>query len=1089
MPLIGLVKLLLGVVCRPMLVTGTWGAEAAEGLMTAATACRTCGREPREGARFCDGCGAPVTAHDIYAEYKQVTVLFADVVHSMEIAAAVGAERLREIMAELSDRCAAVVQRYGSSVTQWTGDGIMAVFGAPVALEDHAIRACLAALGLQEQAMRLAVDVGERDGMDLRLRVGLNSGEVIAGEMGSGPFGYATVGEQVGMAQRMESVAPPGGVMLSASTARLVEGTASLGELELVRIKGAAKPVPARRLLGIEEWHRARGRMESNLVGRRWELSAVEGLLDRAIDGRGAVVGVVGSPGIGKSRLVREVTALAAARGVEVFTAVCASHTSQVPFHAVARLLRAGTGVEGLDGQTARDRVRDRVPDADHEDLLLFHDLLGFADPEVELPKIDPDARRRRLTALVNAASLARTEPAVFVVEDAHWIDEVSESLLAGFFSVIPQTHSLVLVTYRPEYRGVLSRVPGAQTIALAPLSDSETAALVTELLGPDPSVSGLGTRIVERAAGNPFFAEEMVRELAERGVLRGNRSAYVSTVGADEVSVPASVQATIAARIDRLNPATKRTLSAAAVIGTEFSWDLLETLGIDPALEDLMASELIDQVTFTRQPEYVFHHPMIRTVAYESQLKSDRAELHRRVAAAIESRDPAAAEENAALIAEHLQAAGDLHAAYGWHMRAATWATYRDITAARQNWERAQKIADALPADDPNRTAMRIAPRTMLCAIAWRVQVNVAGDRFEELRELCAAAGDKASLAIAMAGVVMDHAWQDRVREASPLASEAWALIESIGDPTLTVGLSFPVIYAKVQSGEWRDVLRWSQRAIDLADGDPSKGNLFIGSPLAVALAARTAARYCLGHPGWSDDLRQGVAMARSADPLSYAGVVAYVYFTGIAYGVLAGHDSAVREIEDALAIAERSSDDVAVILAQAMLGTALVHRHTDAERGRGQKLLVEASEVLQRRGHNLNQLRLINAYLAGERARRGDRDEAIPLMFTAVDQLVREGQLLSWGIPATGVLVETLLDRGTEGDVTQAEAAIERLAAAPADEGLVIRDIWLLRLRALLARAHGDDAAYAQFRDSYRDMARTLGYEGHIAWAEAMP
>ena len=196
-----------------------------------------------------------------------------------------------------------------------------------------------------------------------------------------------------------------------------------------------------------------------------------------------------------------------------------------------------------------------------------------------------------------------------------------------------------------------------------------------------------------------------------------------------------------------------------------------------------------------------MFHHPLIRTVAYESQLKSDRAELHRRVAAAIESRDPAAAEEQAALIAEHLEAAGELHAAYGWHMRAATWATNRDIAAARLSWERAQNIADTLPAEDPNRTAMRITPRTMLCGIAYRVHMNVAGDRFEELRQLCAAAGDKASLAIAMAGLVIDHVYQARMREASQLASEAMALIESIGDPTLTVGLSFAAIRAKAMS------------------------------------------------------------------------------------------------------------------------------------------------------------------------------------------------------------------------------------------------------------------------------------------------
>jgi class 3 adenylate cyclase len=1051
--------------------------------------CGSCGTELKETAKFCNECGAAVATATTPAEYKQVTVLFADVAHSMDIAAAVGTERLREIMTDLADRCAAVVQRYGGTVDKFTGDGIMAVFGAPVALEDHAIRGCLTALGIQEETARLAAEVKDRDGIDLQLRVGLNSGQVIAGEIGSGPFGYTTIGEQVGMAQRMESVAPPGGVMLSAATARLAESAATIGEPELVQIKGADAPVPARRLLGMAEAHRAALRAESNLVGRRWEMSAVESLLDRAIEGHGAVVGVVGSPGIGKSRLVREVAALAGRGGVDVFTVFCESHTNQVHFHAVARLLRAGTGVEGLDGQTARDRVRDRVPDADPEDLLLLHDLLGIADPDVELPKVASDARRRRLTALVNAMSLARTEPAVFVIEDAHWIDEVSDSMLAEFLTVIPQTPSLVLVTYRPEYEGALTRVHGAQTIALGPLSDPETAALVSEVLGPDPSVGVLGQKIAERAAGNPFFAEEIVRELAERGVLHGERGGYVSTAEVAEVSVPATLQATIAARIDRLYPAAKRSLSAAAVIGSRFSQGLLETLGVDPALEDLLRGELIDQVRFTRQPEYVFHHPLIRTVAYESQLKSDRAELHRRVAAAIESRDPATAEEQAALIAEHLEAAGDLHAAYGWHMRAATWATNRDIAAARLSWERAQTIADAIPAEDPNRTAMRITPRTMLCGIAYRVHMNVAGDRFEELRQLCAAAGDKASLAIAMAGLVIDHVYQARMREASQLASEAMALIESIGDPTLTVGLSFAAIRAKVTSAEWPDALRWSQKVIDLADGDPAKGNFIVGSPLAFALATRAMVRYGLGRPGWRDDLQQALAMARSADPYSYLTVVGYAYLAGIVFGVLRPDDSAMREIEDALQIAERSGDDLALFAARMTLGAALVQRPTAAERDRGQTLLAEVSEVFLRRGHNQPEVPIVDVYAARERARRGDRDGAIPFMRAAVDHLFREGHLQMWGVPTTGVLVETLLDRGADGDVAEAEAAIERLATAPADEGLVMRDIWLLRLRALLARARGDEAAYRDFRDRYRDMAKMLGFEGHIAWAEAMP
>jgi adenylate cyclase len=322
-------------------------------------------------------CGAAVSTAAKPAEYKQVTVLFTDVVHSMDIAATVGAERLREIMAELVNGAAVVVQRYGGTVDKFTGDGIMAVFGAPAALEDHAIRACLAALGVQEEARRLAVDIHDRDGFDLWVRVGLTSGQVIAGEIGSGPFRYTAVGEQVGMAQRMESVAPPGGVMLSESTARLVEGAATLGEVERVRIKGTDQPACAQRLLGVPEGRRAVGRGESNLVGRRWEMAAVEGLLDRAVDGHGAVVGVMGPPGIGKSRLVREVAALAAARGVDVFTAFCESHASDIPFRVVARLLRAATGVGDLDASAARTQVRARVPDAEPEDLLLFDDLLG----------------------------------------------------------------------------------------------------------------------------------------------------------------------------------------------------------------------------------------------------------------------------------------------------------------------------------------------------------------------------------------------------------------------------------------------------------------------------------------------------------------------------------------------------------------------------------------------------------------------------------------------------------------------------------------------------------------------------------------
>jgi len=1055
-------------------------------LTATALSCGSCGFELPPNSKFCNQCGAPVTKTTRSAEYKQVTVLFADVVHSMDIAAAVGAERLREIMTDLADRCAAVVKRYGGTVDKFTGDGIMAVFGAPVALEDHATRACLAALGVQEEAQRLAVDVHDRDGVDLQLRVGLNSGQVIAGEIGSGPFGYTAIGEQVGMAQRMELVAPPGAVMLSESTGRLVEGAATLAEPELVEIKGADKPVPARRLLAMGDGRPTAGRAESNLVGRRWEMSAVEGLLDRAIDGHGAVVGVVGSPGIGKSRLAREVSAMAATTGVDVFTAFCESHTSQVPFHAVARLLRAVTGIKGLDPDAARARIRAQFRDAEPEDLMLFDDLLGIADPGAELPKIDPDARRRRLTALVNAASLARNTPALYVIEDAHWIDEGSESMLAEFLTVIPQTTSLVLVTYRPEYRGALTRVAGAQTIALAPLSDAETSTLVAELLGPDQSVGEIGEIIAARAAGNPFFAEEIVRELDQRGVLHGEPGAYVSMEEVAEVSVPATLQATIAARIDRLPQQAKRTLSAAAVIGSRFSGSQLETLGIDPVLGSLVGSEFIDQVRFTREPEYVFHHPLIRTVAYQAQLKSDRAEMHRRLAAAIEERGPA--EENAALIAEHLEAAGDLRAAYAWHMRAGAWAATRDIVAAWASWKRARQVADALPHTDANRTAMRIAARAWLCGNAFRVHADISDGLFEELRELCTVAGDKPSLANGMVGLMMEHMMHGRLREASRLASETMTLVASIGKPTLTVGLSLAGISIKSQTGELAEALHWSQTVIELADGDPTKGNIVFGSPLAMALASRGTARWALGCAGWRDDYDRALAMARGGDPMSRAVVNTYAYGFAISSGVLLADDDALRDVEEALELTERSSEDFALGFARWALGMALVHRESPAERERGLAVLGQVRDMcIEGRFYRFS-LAAVDMYTARERARCGDRDGAIPQMRAAIDDLFH-AEYHSYGILATGFLVEMLLERGAHGDVAEAEAAIERLAAAPADEGLVIRDIWLLRLRALLARAHRDAAAYTDLRDRYRDMAETLGFEGHIAWADAMP
>ncbi|MFN8071505.1 MAG: adenylate/guanylate cyclase domain-containing protein [Mycobacterium sp.] len=1020
------------------------------------------------------------------AEFKQVTVLFADLVHSMHLAEALGAERLREVLTELVDRAAKVVDRYGGTVDKFTGDGVMALFGAPVALEDHALRACLAALDIQSASESLAEQVRARDGVDLRLRIGLNSGEVIAGEFGTRLLSYTAVGRHVGMAQRMESVAPPGGVMISESTARLVAHATGLTPPRLVQIKGGDAPVPAYQLLSIEPDHNKIGRPESKFVGRRWETAAVEALLERSVGGQGSIAGIVGPPGIGKSRMVREAAATAANLGMDVYWAFCESHAGDVPFHLVTRLLRSAFGLSELDDQAARLRVRAEVVDADEQDLLLLDDLLGIAEPGITLPKIDPDARRRRLTALINSASLDRAKPALYIIEDLHWIDEISESMLADFTRVVPQTSSMVVVTYRPEYRGRLAGLAGAQTIALAPLEDSEISTMIAHTLGSDPSVAELLSTIVVRAAGNPFFAQEILRDLVERVVLQGKPGAYTSSAAAAEVRIPATLQTTIAARIDRLPAAAKRTLNAASVIGMRFDGELLESLGIQPHLEEPIAAELIDLVTLTPREGYAFHHPLIRAVAYETQLRSDRAELHRRLAAAIERREPESADANAAMIAEHLEAAGDLDAAYGWHMRAGAWSVNRAIAAARLSWQNAADVADKLPAADPSRMAMRIAPRTLLCGSAWRVHASIFGTRFDELRQLCEQAGDKASMAIGMAGLVMEHANHARLREASALASEYMDLIDSIGNPILTIGLSFAAIQTKVETDELADVLRWTQTVIELADGDPTKGNLVIGSPLAVAMAARAFGRWGLGLAGWKEDFAEAVAIARGVDPLSHSIVIGYKYTPAIPAGVLVADDDVVSDISEALRIVERTGDDFGLALVQFALGLALLHRG-EAERARGLDILKQVRELSAKGRYTRTELPVGDIFIAREQARDGDLDEAITTMRTALDDLFEAGEA-GWCNPGTRILVETLLERGTEDDVREAEAAIDRLEAGPLYAGLAMRQVTALRLRALVARAHGDEEAFRHSLDRYRAMATSYGYEGHMAMAAAM-
>jgi adenylate cyclase len=1050
--------------------------------MTAVTACRTCSTEPREGARFCDGCGAPVRDRDTDAEYKQVTVLFADVVGSMKLAAVLQTERLRDIMNELFNRAAAVVQRYQGTVDKFTGDGLMALFGAPLALEDHALRACISAMEIQSVAQKFADEVFRRDGVRLQVRVGLNSGEVIAGEIGSGPGRYTAVGHPVGMAQRMEAAAPAGGVLCSLSTARLVEGAARLGPVEDVVIKGADAPAPARQLLAVESERMVLGRNEGLMLGRDAELDWLRGVFSA---GRGCLVGVVGAPGLGKSRLISEFTAIAASQDADIVVARCEAHTTTVAFRALSRLLRAMFKVNGLIAAEARDYVAAQcegflTPHSADRDILF--DAMGIAETKASPVQVGVDGRRRRLAEVMRQAVLARSARTVFILEDAHWIDAPSDDVLADFAATLDETTSMFVTTYRPEFHGALHHNSG-QTITLRPLSDSMTARLVGQLLGEHPSLAGLAERIAVAAVGNPFFVEEIVRDLAGRGLISGSSAGCRLMGDVDEIAVPATVQVVLAARIDRLPTETKSILNAAAVIGTQFDVDTLHKLlpSLESArLAELVSAELIDQTEFVPQQRYCFHHPLVRTVAYQSQLSATRAQAHRRLATAIEARDPGAANENAALIATHLEAAGELAEAYRWRMRAAEWLLPRDLSAARAQWESARTIADRLPDDFDNVIDIRIAPRTMLISKTFFAGDDVDTDeRYREFRDLTIQTGDLKSLAIGTAGRIWSFGVNDnRVPEAAALAWELEQIVGGIDcDPTTKSIILISLAYARFATCDFDTALQ----VIDAIQALPHEEVIV---ELSVANTLRGVIEICLGdHEQGRRHLREGTDEARVLSPVSSAAALAY-WVTLLATVGTYQADELVDEMRYVLRRAESFGDIFGIIAAQWAYGSALL-RAKNASHDEAIDVLERARTSIMRHGVWTLALATICPDLAIDAARKGQRDESIEELRASVSLQIAGGSRVFVGC-ACEALVELLIERGFIDDFTEARRIVDRWQARR--PGIPALDLWWLKSRALLAKAEGDSDCYAELAKQYLSLCEKLDARGRLAEARQM-
>lgn len=1035
--------------------------------------CGSCGHDLRAGARFCDACGCPVSPASRPtpppSEYKQVTVLFADVVGSMRLAAAMHPERLQAVMHELFNRGAAVVQRFQGTV-EFTGDGLMALFGAPVALEDHALRACIAALEIQSVTQKLSAEVLRADRAELRIRVGLNSGEVVAGEIGSWPGRYTAVGHPVGMAQRMESVAPPDGVLCSESTARLVHNAAELGPLTNVIIKGSAEPVLARQLFSVQSDRMVLGRNEGLLIGRDEELR----LLTELFDGdRGGPVGVVGEAGLGKTRLVGQFTEFAAARGARIVVARCEAHTTGVGFRALARLMRAMFGVEGLPRDEARVRAAAQVAglDIESDDARVLFDAMGLNDGEQPVHD-SADGRRRRLVDMMARAVRVHPARTVLVLEDAHWIDGPSDDVIAAFAAALGVTESMFVATYRPEFRGVLYR-NSTHTITLRALSPSAAIQVVRQVMGTDPSLSQLNQRIAQAAAGNPFFAEEIVRDLAGRGVIEGSRGAFRLSSDVDRIFVPATVQAVLAARIDRLRPETKSILNAAAVIGSRFDAETLQMVvpQTEPdRLAELVAAELIDQTEFIPVQRFCFHHPLVRTVAYDSQLRATRARTHIALAEAIQRRE-AFSDEQAAMVAAHLEAAGELDDAYRWHMRAAEWFRPRDLSAARAQWDSARRIADRLPEDAPYVLEMRVAPRALLVSTTLYVRDDLATDEtYEELCELSKRTGDEISLAIAMAGRCFSVTVNDsRADEALPMASELREMADRIPCDSETKAILLnSAAFTQFANGEFHSALAVGDEILNLAPTCPE-------AEIASALSLKGFLQICLGDSqAGRHILREGFELSCSLHPVRCAAVQ-----INAAIVAALGLVDAGTLLEDARAAwmqAESFGDICGILMARWAYGTVLLR--TSAYYDEGIAMLRSARAAIDEHQLGVCGLTTVETDLALDSARNGRLDEAIESLRTTFDSALS-------GFPAFAgfsaeALAQLLIDRGSEDDLAEARHILLRWKGR--DFVVPALQLWPLRAQALLARAEGDQEASQDFASRYLRLCEQLNAEGRL-------
>lgn len=924
----------------------------------------------------------------IEGELKQITVLFADVFGSTELIEALDPEEADRRLSPCIEAMKEAVHRFEGTVVKIQGDGIMALFGAPNPQEDHAVRACCAALAMQAALKALPTEPPP-------VRVGVHSGEVLARVIANDFSNeFDATGLAVHIANRLQSLAPPGGIALSSTTLRRARQFVSVESLGSQPIRGLSAPLEVFLLTGLRRGpnsQRFSGEIgRSDFVGRDAELALLERGLERAGEGDGCAVGLVADAGVGKSRLCFEFTERCRARGIRVLEGLALAHSRATPFEPVIDLVKALFEMMPDDEpERAREKIIAVLQALGVDlgaDLALLFDFLGVADPAVTPPRADPVARRERLNGLFRRLirTAGATTPAVILLEDLHFLDSGSESLLEVLAEALPGTRILLVINFRPGYAAAWMHGDHYDQVSLAPLRQGAADSLAVRLLGDDRSVTPLMALIADRARGNPLFIEELVRKFEESGHLAGERGAYRLLRTPDMRLVPDTVQAIIGARIDGRPEAEKSILQTAAVIGREFALPVLARLvgglasQLSGAMHRLAGAGLVYETGAGGSDGlFAFRHPMVQDVAYHSLLSEKRRTLHASVAAELEKTLPDPNGGQASFLAYHWEEAGNPVQAASYSMKAGTWHGTRDPAQALEAWKRARRLLIGLPLQGPQRYPLLMASGQIV-NLAWREGLTAVDVEpyYAEALAIARELRDMRAVTLLTAAYGRALAASGSAEDYVATVTEALATVDdSVRNASLRVVLTAILCHALRLSGDLSRALEANDRALARVQDIDEIDQQTLGFSIAIWINGMRA--QILAMMGRFDEARPLLEALIASDEATVDvlhRLLAHATQCDIAWAL---GDVALLEnhSKQTLQLAERSGNPYLLVYGKGYAGLAQAMRgaHSDAT-----TTLSEALAYARRRNAGLeNEARLL-ADLAHVQLRAGLADRA---------------------------------------------------------------------------------------------------------------